>query len=87
MPSFAEIKDKAVKAKVVSINKIRNMKDRHIYTSVLMKKTNWDPYSETVDWTATRSLFGLCNLPKERVEVSTAYKQNIAGSRITHHMK
>ncbi|KAF8346586.1 proline-rich protein [Amanita rubescens] len=43
MPSFAELKAKAAKAKDAGVEKMHNVKDRN--TSVPMKKTNWDPYS------------------------------------------
>ncbi|KAF8637128.1 hypothetical protein AX17_003032 [Amanita inopinata Kibby_2008] len=43
MPSFADIKAKAIKAKDVGVEKIQQTKDRN--TSIPMKKTNWDPYS------------------------------------------
>ncbi|KAK0447373.1 uncharacterized protein EV420DRAFT_1568414 [Desarmillaria tabescens] len=44
MPSFAELKEKATKAKDASVTKIQNTRDRH--SSVPMKKTNWDPYNK-----------------------------------------
>ncbi|KAF8642936.1 hypothetical protein AX16_009324 [Volvariella volvacea WC 439] len=44
MPSFAELKEKAIKAKDASVEKIQNTRDRH--TSVPLAKTNWDPYSK-----------------------------------------
>ncbi|KAF8736342.1 hypothetical protein AX14_000455 [Amanita brunnescens Koide BX004] len=43
MPSFADLKAKAVKVKDAGIEKAQNVKDRN--TSIPMKKTNWDPYS------------------------------------------
>ncbi|KAJ4481155.1 hypothetical protein J3R30DRAFT_2411949 [Lentinula aciculospora] len=42
MPSFAELKQKAVKAKDATVTSVQNTKDRH--TSVPLKKTNWNPY-------------------------------------------
>ncbi|KAJ3789416.1 hypothetical protein GGU10DRAFT_372226 [Lentinula aff. detonsa] len=42
MPSFAELKQKAVKAKDATVSSVQNTKDRH--TSVPLKKTNWNPY-------------------------------------------
>ncbi|KAJ6614692.1 hypothetical protein B0H10DRAFT_2044366 [Mycena sp. CBHHK59/15] len=44
MPSFAEIRDKAAKAKDASVTKIQNTRDRH--SSVPLKNTNWDPYNK-----------------------------------------
>ncbi|KAK0473615.1 hypothetical protein IW261DRAFT_1503760 [Armillaria novae-zelandiae] len=44
MPSFAELKEKAAKAKDASVTKIQNTRDRH--SSVPLKKTNWDPYTK-----------------------------------------
>lgn len=38
----AELKQKAVKAKDTTVEKVQNTKDRH--TSVPMKSTNWNPY-------------------------------------------
>ncbi|KAG7091888.1 hypothetical protein E1B28_008289 [Marasmius oreades] len=43
MPSFTDLKSKAVKAKDASVSKIQNVKDHN--TSVSMKKTNWNPYN------------------------------------------
>ncbi|KAJ8075182.1 hypothetical protein PM082_019510 [Marasmius tenuissimus] len=43
MPSFADLKDKAVKAKDASVNKVQNVRDRN--SSVPLKKTNWNPYN------------------------------------------
>ncbi|SJL06578.1 uncharacterized protein ARMOST_09920 [Armillaria ostoyae] len=44
MPSFAELKEKATKAKDASVTKMQNTRDRH--SSVPLKNTNWDPYNK-----------------------------------------
>ncbi|KAJ6476285.1 proline-rich protein [Mycena sanguinolenta] len=44
MPTFAELRDKAGKAKDATVKKTTDMKDRH--TSVPLKSTNWDPYNK-----------------------------------------
>ncbi|KAK0234631.1 hypothetical protein EDD85DRAFT_844758 [Armillaria nabsnona] len=44
MPSFAELKEKATKAKDASMTKMQNTQDRHC--SVPLKNTNWDPYNK-----------------------------------------
>lgn len=44
MPSFAELKEKAIKVKDAGVTKIQNTRDRH--SSVPLKKTNWDPYTK-----------------------------------------
>lgn len=43
-PSFAELKQKAAKAKDATTSTFQNTRDR--YTSVPLKKTNWDPYNK-----------------------------------------
>ncbi|KAJ7822460.1 proline-rich protein [Mycena leptocephala] len=44
MPSFAEMRDKAGKAKNATVTSLQNTKDRH--SSVPLKTTNWDPYAK-----------------------------------------
>ncbi|KAJ7875317.1 hypothetical protein B0H14DRAFT_3859517 [Mycena olivaceomarginata] len=44
MPTFAEMRDKATKAKDATVKKAVDTKDRH--SSVPLKNTNWDPYSK-----------------------------------------
>ncbi|KAJ7619474.1 hypothetical protein FB45DRAFT_930886 [Roridomyces roridus] len=44
MPSFAELRDKAGKAKDASVTKFQDTKDRH--SSVPLKNTNWNPYDK-----------------------------------------
>ncbi|KIY62865.1 hypothetical protein CYLTODRAFT_426589 [Cylindrobasidium torrendii FP15055 ss-10] len=43
MPSFAELRERAEKAKDAGVSKFQNTRDRH--SSVPLKNTNWDPYS------------------------------------------